>query len=147
MRYTAPAGQAGLLSFRRAWKQVPLPVVQPQTKQNQISITMKKTLITLLALAGIAMGETLLPDLLKGDGTPNMNWLVYTSGTNIAGLTGKDTNALTIQNATNLFKNSDLDEAGWHAQIGGAQNGGLAYGVDTKVVESNKNASEQRTLQ
>ena len=51
MRYTAPAGQAGLLSFRRAWKQVPLhELCNIQTEY----ITMKKTLITLLALAGAA---------------------------------------------------------------------------------------------
>ena len=52
--------QAGQVTWHstRARKQVPLPVVQPQTKQNQISITMKKTLITLLALCGVAAGET-----------------------------------------------------------------------------------------
>ena len=56
MRYTAPAGQAGLLSFRRAWKQVPLHELHNiQTEY----ITMKKTFITLLALAGIACGETI----------------------------------------------------------------------------------------
>ena len=51
MRYTAPAGQAGLLSFRRAWKQVPLHELHNTQTEY---ITMKKTLITLLALAGVA---------------------------------------------------------------------------------------------
>ena len=51
MRYTAPAGQAGLLSFRRAWKQVPLHELHNTQTEY---ITMKKTLITLLALAGAA---------------------------------------------------------------------------------------------
>ena len=55
MRYTAPAGQAGLLSFRRAWKQVPLhELCNTQTEY----ITMKKTLITLLALAGAAAADS-----------------------------------------------------------------------------------------
>ena len=55
MRYTAPAGQAGLLSFRRAWKQVPLHELH-NTKSEYI--TMKKTLITLMALAGVAAALT-----------------------------------------------------------------------------------------
>ena len=67
MRYTAPAGQAGLLSFRRAWKQVPLhELCNIQTEY----ITMKKTLITLLALAGAAAGETITL-AIPADGTTN----------------------------------------------------------------------------
>ena len=64
--------QAGQVTWHstRARKQVPLPVVQPQTKQNQISITMKKTFITLLALAGIACGET---TVLTFDGVVDPN--------------------------------------------------------------------------
>ena len=57
MRYTAPAGQAGLLSFRRAWKQVPLHELHNTQTEY---ITMKKTLITLLALAGAAAGEEII---------------------------------------------------------------------------------------
>ena len=55
MRYTAPAGQAGLLSFRRAWKQVPLHELHNTQTEY---ITMKKTIITLLALAGVASADS-----------------------------------------------------------------------------------------
>ena len=67
MRYTAPAGQAGLLSFRRAWKQVPLHELHNTQTEY---ITMKKTLITLLALAGAAAGETITLAIPAG-GTNN----------------------------------------------------------------------------
>ena len=80
--------QAGQVTWHstRARKQVPLPVVQPQTKQNQISITMKKTFITLLALAGIAMGEMV-----------NVQTVIYDTNKNVT--------------LTNVF--IDEDTEGW----------------------------------
>ena len=70
MRYTAPAGQAGLLSFRRAWKQVPLHELHNTQTEY---ITMKKSIITLMALAGMAAaGEIQSWDLMFTDGNQSI---------------------------------------------------------------------------
>ena len=77
MRYTAPAGQAGLLSFRRAWKQVPLHELHNTQTEY---ITMKKTLITLLALAGAAAGEEIILTLPGAQTVTNgEEWYLYTA--------------------------------------------------------------------
>ena len=55
------------MSFRRAWKQVPLHELHNTQTEY---ITMKKTLITLLALAGAAAGETITL-AIPADGTNN----------------------------------------------------------------------------
>ena len=95
MRYTAPAGQAGLLSFRRAWKQVPLHELHNTQTEY---ITMKKTLITLIALAGVASADTVLFDFDEADLTATglttvtlsdldsgINAIISTNGTLVGG--------------------------------------------------------------
>lgn len=53
MRYTAAADGSGILPFRRARKQTPLVILNINLSLYTI---MKKTIITLLALAGVAAG-------------------------------------------------------------------------------------------
>ncbi len=94
---------------------------------------MKKTIITLFALSGVAAAEPFLPDLLNQDKSLNIDWLTYTAGLN--GLTGNDSSKLTEADVTDFFKKAtNLTASGWHAQIGGAQNGGDPYGVGKESI-------------
>ena len=129
MRYTAPAGQAGLLSFRRAWKQVPLhELCNTQTEY----ITMKKTLITLLALAGAAAAADITPITLP----PNSDY-TWVAGSNASGI-GTGATAEIVQNlaaaitATNI---GNTDTVGWFGGTGQAYDF-ASYGSDISITSS-----------
>ena len=85
MRYTAPAGQAGLLSFRRAWKQVPLHELHNTQTEY---ITMKKTLITLLALAGAAVAGEEIALTLPASQQLSLNTVLASEWNTILGTVG-----------------------------------------------------------
>ena len=126
MRYTAPAGQAGLLSFRRAWKQVPLhELCNIQTEY----ITMKKTLITLLALAGAAAAADItLP------AETDYTWI---AGSNASGI-GTGATAEIVQQLATAITDSDIgntDKVGWFAGTGQAY-GANDYGTDISIISS-----------
>ena len=126
MRYTAPAGQAGLLSFRRAWKQVPLHELHNiQTEY----ITMKKTLITLLALAGAAAAADItLP------GSDDYTWV---AGSNASGI-GTGASADIVQKLATAITASDIgntDTVGWFGGTGQAYDA-AAYGSDINIISS-----------
>jgi len=85
---------------------------------------MKKTIIALFALAGVAAADSLFPDLLQTEGettTTTMNWLGNTNPAkdfldNAPGLTGKNVSLLTEEKVAKVFASaSDLTAAGWHA--------------------------------
>ena len=126
MRYTAPAGQAGLLSFRRAWKQVPLHELHNiQTEY----ITMKKTLITLLALAGAAAAADItLP------GSDDYTWV---AGSNASGI-GTGASADIVQKLATAITASNIgntDTVGWFGGTGQAYDA-AAYGSDINIISS-----------
>ncbi len=103
---------------------------------------MKKTIVTLLALAGVAAADSLFPDLLQTEGettTTTMNWLGNWYPADdfkdyAPGLTGRNVALLTEENVTKVFAStSALTAAGWHATTGQmGYNNYYAVGTDSQ---------------